>query len=701
MNDIKNTIKLTINGREVVGDAGGTILEIALENGFDIPTMCHDERVAEYGSCGICVVEAEGSPKLLRSCSTVAADGMRILTDSGRVIKSRKTALELLLTDHTGDCRPPCALNCPAGTDCQGYVGMIANGEIEAAVRTIKERIPLPGSIGRVCPHPCEDACRRELVEEPVSICSLKAYAADKAYSMGLDTNHAVPEPTGKTVAVVGGGPGGLSAAYFLAAKGHAVTVFDAMPKMGGMLRYGIPEYRLPKAYLQREINEIEKLGVTFKNSVKLGKDIALEQLKADHDAVILAVGAWKSMGLGCMGEDLDGVTGGIDFLLKVAEGGLPDIKGRRVAVVGGGNTAMDACRTAVRLGASKVYNIYRRTKNEMPAEQIEIEEAEEEGVVFRNLTNPNEVVGENGKVKAVRLQIMLLGEPDASGRRAPVPVEGKEETLEVETVIVAIGQTLEPTGLDGIGLTRRKTIEADETSFLTNMDGVFAIGDATNRGAGIAVEAIGEAQKASVMVCRYLDGEALAQAGEYLVKTEPVAEDFQDREKQPRAKMPCRKPEERAQDFKEVNLGFSDEAAQKEANRCLECGCVDYYECKLVELAGKYPVAPQKFTGATHLREVAEDDHPQIRRNPDKCVLCGLCVRICDEVAEKSALGLVNRGFDTVVLPALGMKLKETECDACGLCVDVCPTGAMTEIFPCAKQVPFLGRKKAGYMLK
>jgi formate dehydrogenase major subunit len=404
-------------------------------------------------------------------------------------------------------------------------------------------------------------------------------------------------------------------------------------------------------------------------------------------------------MALNCKGEELDGVTGGIDFLRAVAEGNAPDIKGLNVAVVGGGNTAMDACRTAVRLGASKVYNIYRRTKNEMPAEQIEIEEAEEESVVFKNLTNPNEVVGENGKVKAIRLQIMALGEPDASGRRAPVPVEGREETLAVDVIVVAIGQSLEPAGLDGIELTRRKTIEADEISFLTNVDGVFAIGDATNKGASIAVEAIGEAQRASDMICKYLNGEALIKGGEYFVKTEPEAEDFAGREKLPRAKMPRREAQARAKDFKEVNLGLSDEAAKREAGRCLECGCLDYYDCKLVELAGKYAAAPQRYAGAKHARPVAEDDHPQIRRNPDKCVLCGLCVRICDEVAEKSALGLVNRGFETVVMPALGVKLKDTECDACGLCVNVCPTGAITEIFPCDKQVPFKGRKQAGYL--
>lgn len=687
-----NEIKLTINGLAVTGTNGQTILEIAKANGIDIPNLCNDERVAAYGACGVCVVEAEGSPRLLRACSTLAAEGMAIHTETENAVKARKTALELLFSDHSGDCRPPCALACPAGTDCQGYVGLIANGEVEEALRLTKEKIPLPGSIGRVCPHPCEDACRRKLVEEPISIAALKYYAADKAYSMGIE---AIPDclpATGKTVAVVGGGPGGLSAAYFLAAKGHDVTIFEAMPLMGGMLRYGIPEYRLPKAYLQKEIDAIEKMGVKFQNNVKLGRDIALEKLRAEYDAVILAVGAWKSMGLGCPGEELSGVLGGIDFLRDVAEGDPAFTRGK-VAVVGGGNTAMDACRTAVRLGAERVYNIYRRTKNEMPAEEIEIHEAEEEGVIFRNLTNPAELCGENGAVKAVRLQIMELGEPDASGRRAPVPVEGEEELLSVDYVIVAIGQTLDPAGLEGLTMTRRRTLEADEATCLTNLEGVFAIGDAVNKGAGIAIEAIAGAGRAAEMAHRYLNGESLERVQPYLCETEPTEEVFADRAKTPRAKMPCREARERATDFIEVNLGFSDEAAKAEASRCLECGCMDYYDCKLAELAARYTLAPQRLTGAKH-QYAAPNAHPHIKIDPAKCILCGLCVRVCDEVAEEEALGLAGRGFDTQVLPALGLPLGETTCTNCGLCAAACPTGALMEILPIEKQVPLKTKK-------
>ena len=680
-------IHLNIDGREVTGFDGQTILEIAAENGFDIPTLCNDARVAMYGSCGLCTVEAEGSPKLLRSCSTYASNSMVIRTNSERVRSNRKAALELLLSDHTGDCRPPCSRACPAETDCQGYVGLIANGEYEEAVKLVKDKIPFPASIGRVCPHPCEEACRRQLVEEPIAIASLKRFVGD--LDLAQDALYALEpaESTGKSVAVVGGGPGGLTAAYFLRAKGHSVTIYDAMPQMGGMLRYGIPEYRLPKALLSKEIDAIEQMGVTFCNNISIGDDLKLTYLQNTYDAVVIAIGAWSSTGLGCPGEELEGVIGGIDFLRGVAVGD-PVYTGRRIAVVGGGNTAMDACRTAVRLGASEVYNIYRRTKSEMPAAMDEIEEAEEEGVIFKNLTNPLEVIGKDGRVEAVRLQIMELGEPDASGRRAPVPVVGQEETIEVDTVIVAIGQRPATEGFEEVSHTKRHTLAADEHTFRTNLDGVFAIGDATNKGADIAISAIGEAKKAAEMVGRYLAGEELAYDEPFLVTAEKTAEDFADRAKESRARLPLRAPEERRSDFLETSDGLSGEEAQREASRCLECGCHDYFECKLYQYANAYHVQPEKYGGQVHHR-AEEDGHPFIHRNPDKCILCGLCVRICDEVVGASALGLVDRGFQTIVKPALDMPLQNTDCISCGQCVAVCPVGALTETMMIPKQVP------------
>ncbi len=671
-----NEIKLTINGKECVGQKGQTILQVAEANGIDIPTLCHNENVKHYGACGVCVVEASNSPKLMRSCSTMAADGMVLNTESPRVVQARKVALELLMSDHDGDCRGPCMLNCPAGTDCQLYVKKIAQGDYHGAVETIKEKLPLPASIGRVCPHPCETACRRKLVEEPISIAFLKAFAADRDLASDHPFKADIAPETGKHVAVIGGGPAGLTAAYFLRRHGHKVTVFESMPKLGGMLRYGIPEYRLPKAVLDAEIAAIEAMGVELKPNFRVGKDASFEEIKNAHDATVVAIGAWTSMKAGCPGEELEGVWGGIHLLREIALGNRPNI-GEKVCVMGGGNTAMDACRSAVRLGAKEVSIVYRRTLDEMPAEKIEIHEAMEEGVTFRFLRNPAEIIGENGKVTAVKLQVMELGEPDASGRRSPVAVEGKFEILPIDSFISAIGQKVLPAGFEALELNRRGIIAADESTFRTNLEGVFAVGDATNRGAGIAIAAIGEANKAAEVVHSYLCGETVPYCAPYYSERKMTAEMLAAHEKKARAEMPCKPAEVRIKDFNEMNLGFTEEQAQAEAKRCLECGCHDYYNCTLIKHANRYPIDPKRFAGDKRMT-TSETKLVSIERNEGKCILCGLCVRTCDEVAHQGLLGLVGRGFTTVIKPEFRDSAKIAMCADCHKCVDACPTGAL-----------------------
>jgi len=482
--------------------------------------------------------------------------------------------------------------------------------------------------------------------------------------------------PTGKKVAVIGGGPAGLTAAYFLKIKGHDVTIYDSMPQMGGMLRYGIPQYRLPKTVVDREVEEIRALGVNMVNNVRVGRDITFDDIRKDHDAVIIAIGAWTSSRVGCPGEDAEGVVGGIDFLRGIILGNPMDI-GESVAIVGGGNTAMDACRSSVRLGARKVYVIYRRTRNEMPADDEEITEAMEEGVEFKFLTNPAEIISENGHVKEVKLQVMELGEPDASGRRSPVPVEGRFEYIKVDTVIAAIGQKVNPEGFD-VELNRRGIICADETTFRTSLDGVFAVGDATNKGAGIAIAAIGEANKAADVVDSYLKGEIIPYKAPFVSvrrDIEKVKAELSLREKAPRAVVPKRPASERKNDFDDIVINLSEEEVMKEASRCLECGCHDYAECSLIKCANCQEICPDRLAGEFH---PGFEEVKLVSRNQKKCILCNLCVRTCDEVAKKGILGLVGRGFTTIIRPEFNDPETIRGCADCHQCADICPTGAL-----------------------
>ncbi|MHB8992230.1 MAG: FAD-dependent oxidoreductase, partial [Chloroflexota bacterium] len=309
------TIDLVIDGREISAGSQQTILSVCREQGIHIPTLCDDPQLKPHGSCGLCVVETQGYG-LVSSCTTRVADGMVIQTVGERVVAARKERLDTLLADHHGDCTAPCERACPAGIDVQGYLALIARGAFEEAVELIKEKLPLPAIIGRICPHFCEQACRRNLVDKPVAICSAKRFVADYEMADPNRKTPALPSKSGFRVAIVGGGPAGLSAAYYLALKGHEVKILEALPKPGGMLRYGIPDYRLPQQLLDDEIGRIVELGVTIEVDRRLGRDFTLQGLLDEGaHAVFLAIGAHQSTRMGVEGEGLKGVLPGIEFL--------------------------------------------------------------------------------------------------------------------------------------------------------------------------------------------------------------------------------------------------------------------------------------------------------------------------------------------------------------------------------------------------
>ena len=677
-------IKIFINGSEYTADTTKTLLDNILDNGIYLPHLCHNKELESYGGCGLCLVEVEGIRKPLRACSTTVTEGMRVTTSTPELEKSRKVSLSLIMSDHSGDCKAPCFMACPTHQDIQGYVGLIANGREKEALELIKEDNPLPASIGRVCPHPCEEKCRRKHLEGAVSICALKRFAAED----NMDYFPECESLNGKTVAVVGAGPAGLSCAYFLAQKGYKVTVFELEAHGGGMLRYGIPQYRLPKDILDREIKCIENMGVEFKYSHKLGRDMTVESLKSQYDAVFLAIGAWRAMGLGCPGDSSAGVWGGIDMLYRVANGEKVDL-GKSVCVVGGGNTAIDAVRTAVRLGAEKVTLIYRRTEKEMPAEPDEIRDSKAEGVEFRFLASPVEVVSENGRVVGVKVQNMALGEPDASGRRSPVAIEGSTDIIPCDSVISAIGQRVASEDIDSVELTRKSTIAVDETTYMTSLEGVFAAGDVINKGPDIAIRAIAGGKYAARAIDCWFKGIAVpAELPAYSVNKNFDASVLQGIPEADRCDITLSDADVRRNDFSEVASTFTRDEAIKEASRCLECGCMSVYSCELLPLMRDYDALSMKLGGKT--RQYPRDkSHPFIVRDNNKCILCGQCVRACREISGTENLGLFGRGFGTLPVSAFDLPLNESKCISCGACVNVCPTGALVSKLPAVKNPP------------
>jgi len=676
--------KLNINGRELAANPGQTILEAARENDVYIPTLCYSEHFEPYASCGICLVEIEGFPRPLRACATAISNGMIIKTESEKIKKARKLALELILSDHRGDCRGPCVMACPANCDAQGYVALAANGMFREALKLVKEFMPIPGSIGRVCPAPCEKDCRRGLLEGAVSIRYIKRLLADIDMESKEPYMPEIAPDTHKKIAIVGSGPAGLTAAFFLRRLGHSVTIYEALPQTGGMLRYGIPEYRLPKRVLDWEISLIERLGVEIKTNLRLGEDFTINYLKkAGYDAIYVAVGAQNSKKMGVPGEDLPGVIGGADFLRSMFLNNATSI-GKRVAVVGGGNVAMDAVRTSKRLGAETAMIIYRRSFEEMPAQAIEVHEAKEEGIEFHLLTAPVRIEG-NGKAERIVCQKMELGKPDASGRRRPQAVPDAFVEFEVDTIIAAIGQDVEFQNIkEEIEFNKYNTISIDKRTFATSLPGVFAGGDAVT-GPDDAIVAVAAGKRAAIVIDQYINSKSLELPGNFNSKTEGItASTLTEIPSHPKASMPVLEPDIRLQGFIEVELGITPEQALKDASRCLECGCLDAFECKLREFSDVYCAKPDRIKGSMH--EYKKAMHPFIVREQDKCILCGLCVKICANVVGAEALGLVNRGFETYVGPSLDRPLAETTCISCGQCVSICPTGALNENLPVDK---------------
>jgi len=552
-----------------------------------------------------------------------------------------------------------CENACPVHTRAPQYISAIREENYHLAFELNRGDNLFPAILGRICVHPCEEKCRRGLLLDlPISICSLKRASAD------FEAHDCQEEPAiirrDKKVAIIGAGPSGLSAANDLARLGYSVTIFESFPIPGGMLNVGIPPYRLPREVVQQAIEEVKQVGVEIITDTPIGKELNLESLRKKYDAVYIAAGAHKAEKLGILGEDLQGVIHGVTFMRMVNLKDDPKIGGR-VAVVGGGNTAMDAARSSLRLGAQQVFILYRRTREEMPVDPRELEQVEEEGIKVNFLTQPIQVLSRDGtNVSGVRCIRNRLGEPEKDGRRRPIPVEGSEFDIDIDLLIPAVSQSPDISFLPeeiGLEISKWDRLNVNPETFETNVRGIFAGGDFIT-GPRDVIRVIADGRKAALSVHTYLGGEVIEKKPGYFTPMPEIQIDS-NLEKIPRQRMDTLPVQDRRSLDEEVELGFSKEAAVKEAVRCLQC----------------------------HIFTVFDRT---------KCILCGGCIDICpkscfrmarlDEIEGGEKLSKLIQSLYKVSLEeaqernvASVIFKEESRCIQCGLCAKRCPTGTIT----------------------
>lgn len=674
-------IKITIDGKRIEAEKGQTILSAAKLKDIFIPTFCHLDNLKPESFCFICVVDIEGEEDLLPACSTEVQEGMVINTASEKVLEARRTCVELLLSDHMGDCLGPCMIACPAGIDIPGFIKYLAIGETRKALELIKRNMPFPSVLGRVCNKPCEDACRRQFVEEELSICSLKRFAGDTISESGDEYIPDRAPSTGKKVAIVGAGPTGLSAAYYLQILGHECTIYESNKKPGGMFQYGIPAYRLPRNVVEREIAIIKKLGAKIKCSTTIGKDISIGRLRDEYDAILIATGAQLPLTIGLEGEYSKGVIAGIDFLKKESDGnGKEKLEGKKVIVIGGGDVAMDTARVSVRKGAKEVHIYCLEKRDEMPAGNKELKESEEEGIIIHNSFGVKSIKSEKGRIKGIQIK-KCISAFDDNGNFNPKYDENDTSEILCNVLITAIGQTVDMLSDDNIDKTPYGTIIINSQTFLTTAKKTFAGGDCVT-GPGLAVEAVASGRHAAVAIDQLLmgfkiTGEQSPYSGSYGKLEEVPPQMIEGEVREPRISVPVSDVKTRSKSFDEIENNYTPEMASKEALRCLECGCRESRKCRLRSYAIEFGAEEERFKGEKSEYEL-DESHPDLIYESHKCIKCRTCVRTTEKILGESAMRIVGRGFTAGIKPAEGGKLELLKGKELHIIADNCPVGAL-----------------------
>jgi formate dehydrogenase major subunit len=656
-------VKIIIDGKETTASPEETILQAANRIGIDIPTMCYMQGKTRLESCGVCMVAIEGSDNLLPACASRVQPGMVVHTDTKSVKDARKLALQLLLSDHVGDCNAPCELACPASIDIPGFLRAISKSNPQKAHQIIMESIAFPGVLGRICPKFCELVCRRGKMDEPVSICALKRYPAD----VNMASEPYIPQvdpPTGKSVAIIGAGLVGLTAAYFLLRKGHCCTLYEAGPQPGGALRGIIPQFRLPAEIVDTEIDVIKRMGAEIICNSELGSDFSLDSLLKKHDAVLLATGTQLETLPEFPGSEH--AQSSLQLLKQTAKGNPPSL-GKRVVVIGSNRIALDACRTVVRLGAKETTLAMHLARDGSVLLKTRIEDTQSEGINIIEKVKP-----------------LGITKSDSGTFECRFSSDDGEITIPADTVFISGKLTIDSNLLESEGLEiTERGVKIDRKTNTTSIKGVFAAGNVVRSSSRFAIHSSASAQSTALAIHHYLDNTSPIPVKPINVHMHSLSERDKSilfKDSSAKLRISCEKSEvtKSGLPFAECDLGLAPNKAISEAARCLDCDCAAKNNCVLRDLSTEHEAKSSVFKGECCSFE-RDTSHDSVVYESGKCVKCGRCIAVAEEQGAQLGLTYIGRGFQVRVGVPLDESLKNGLDKVALKCADACPTGALS----------------------